>query len=221
MRASSLFWLCPDKLTETPSRMTSVDAAAVYDARLERRGTAPCHRGLRLFQQHEPPGRGRRHRRDGRRILRCRSETGRAGLSASQCKRWKNWSKPPGQPNAASAPHETKTMTACVDRRHYRDGQPCHKFAQSECRSFLRCPKMRRPSTFSPPIRRSTRIGSACPRRSCEVLPEALILLASTLTDTGRAFGLKNEVDPIQHLVSAAAPVTASYSPASGRLPQG
>ena len=34
---------------------------------------------------------------------------------------------------------------------------------------------------------------------------EALIVLASTLTDTGRAFGLKNEVDPIQHLVSAAA----------------
>jgi hypothetical protein len=34
---------------------------------------------------------------------------------------------------------------------------------------------------------------------------EALIVLATTLTDTSRAFGLKNEVDPIQHLVSAAA----------------
>jgi hypothetical protein len=34
---------------------------------------------------------------------------------------------------------------------------------------------------------------------------EALIVLASTLTDTGHAFGLKNEVDPIQRLVSAAA----------------
>ena len=33
---------------------------------------------------------------------------------------------------------------------------------------------------------------------------EALIVLATTLTDTSRAFGLKNEVDPIQHLVSAA-----------------
>ena len=34
---------------------------------------------------------------------------------------------------------------------------------------------------------------------------EALIVLATTLTDTSRSFGLKNEVDPIQHLVSAAA----------------
>jgi hypothetical protein len=34
---------------------------------------------------------------------------------------------------------------------------------------------------------------------------EALIVLAGTLTDTSHAFGLKNEVDPIQRLVSAAA----------------
>ena len=34
---------------------------------------------------------------------------------------------------------------------------------------------------------------------------EALIALATTLTDTSHAFGRKNEVDPIQHLVSAAA----------------
>jgi hypothetical protein len=34
---------------------------------------------------------------------------------------------------------------------------------------------------------------------------EALITLATTLTDTSHAFGLKNEVDPIQRLVSAAA----------------
>ena len=29
---------------------------------------------------------------------------------------------------------------------------------------------------------------------------DALIVLATTLTDTSRAFGLKNEVDPTQHL---------------------
>ena len=34
---------------------------------------------------------------------------------------------------------------------------------------------------------------------------DALIVLATTLTDTSRAFGMKNEVDPIQHLISAAA----------------
>jgi hypothetical protein len=34
---------------------------------------------------------------------------------------------------------------------------------------------------------------------------EALITLATTLTDTSHAFGLKNEVDPVQRLVSAAA----------------
>ena len=34
---------------------------------------------------------------------------------------------------------------------------------------------------------------------------DALIVLGTTLTDTSRAFGLKNEVDPIQRLVSAAA----------------
>ncbi len=34
---------------------------------------------------------------------------------------------------------------------------------------------------------------------------DALIVLATTLTDTSRSFGMKNEVDPIQHLVSAAA----------------
>jgi hypothetical protein len=34
---------------------------------------------------------------------------------------------------------------------------------------------------------------------------EALIVLATTLTDTSRSFGLKNEVDPIQRLISAAA----------------
>jgi hypothetical protein len=34
---------------------------------------------------------------------------------------------------------------------------------------------------------------------------DALIVLGTTLTDTSHAFGLKNEVDPIQHLVSAAA----------------
>jgi hypothetical protein len=34
---------------------------------------------------------------------------------------------------------------------------------------------------------------------------EALIVLATTLTDTSRAFGVKNEVDPIKRLISAAA----------------
>ena len=34
---------------------------------------------------------------------------------------------------------------------------------------------------------------------------EALLVLATTLTDTSRAFGMKSEVDPIRHLVSAAA----------------
>jgi hypothetical protein len=34
---------------------------------------------------------------------------------------------------------------------------------------------------------------------------DALIVLATTLTDTSHAFGLKNEVDPIQHFISAAA----------------
>lgn len=34
---------------------------------------------------------------------------------------------------------------------------------------------------------------------------DALIVLATTLTDTSRSFGMKDEVDPIQHLVSAAA----------------
>jgi hypothetical protein len=33
---------------------------------------------------------------------------------------------------------------------------------------------------------------------------DALIVLGTTLTDTSRSFGLKNEVDPIQHLISAA-----------------
>jgi hypothetical protein len=33
---------------------------------------------------------------------------------------------------------------------------------------------------------------------------EALLVLASTLTDTKRAFGTKEEVDPIQHLIGAA-----------------
>ena len=39
---------------------------------------------------------------------------------------------------------------------------------------------------------------------SQEKVREALIVLGATLTDTSRAFGLKNEVDPIQHLISAA-----------------
>jgi hypothetical protein len=39
---------------------------------------------------------------------------------------------------------------------------------------------------------------------SQENVREALIALGATLTDTSRAFGLKNEVDPIQHLISAA-----------------
>jgi len=34
---------------------------------------------------------------------------------------------------------------------------------------------------------------------------EALLVLGTTLTDTSHAFGLKNEVDPIQRLISAAA----------------
>jgi hypothetical protein len=34
---------------------------------------------------------------------------------------------------------------------------------------------------------------------------DALIVLATTLTDTSRAFGLKEEVDPVQRLISAAA----------------
>jgi hypothetical protein len=34
---------------------------------------------------------------------------------------------------------------------------------------------------------------------------DALIVLATTLTDTSRSFGMKGEVDPIQHLVSAGA----------------
>jgi hypothetical protein len=34
---------------------------------------------------------------------------------------------------------------------------------------------------------------------------DALIVLATTLTDTSHSFGLKDEVDPIQHLISAAA----------------
>jgi hypothetical protein len=34
---------------------------------------------------------------------------------------------------------------------------------------------------------------------------DALIVLATTLPNTNRAFGLKRDVDPIQHLVSAAA----------------
>jgi hypothetical protein len=34
---------------------------------------------------------------------------------------------------------------------------------------------------------------------------DALIVLGTTLTDTSRAFGTKEQVDPIQHLVSAAA----------------
>ena len=34
---------------------------------------------------------------------------------------------------------------------------------------------------------------------------EALITLATTLTDTSRSFGLKDEVDPVQRLISAAA----------------
>ena len=34
---------------------------------------------------------------------------------------------------------------------------------------------------------------------------DALIVLATTLTDTSHAFGLENEVDPVQRLISAAA----------------
>ena len=34
---------------------------------------------------------------------------------------------------------------------------------------------------------------------------DALIVLAATLTDTSQAFGLKNDIDPVQRLVSAAA----------------
>lgn len=40
---------------------------------------------------------------------------------------------------------------------------------------------------------------------SLKKVREALITLATTLTDTSHAFGLKNEVDPVQRLVSAAA----------------
>src|SRR5262249_24543698 len=43
----------------------------------------------------------------------------------------------------------------------------------AKCRSFPRCPQMRRPSTFSPPIRKSTRIGRAFPRRSCVAPPRS------------------------------------------------
>jgi hypothetical protein len=40
---------------------------------------------------------------------------------------------------------------------------------------------------------------------SLKKVREALITLATTLTDTRHAFGMKNEVDPVQRLVSAAA----------------
>src|SRR5262249_40676365 len=42
-------------------------------------------------------------------------------------------------------------------------------------------------------------------KASQDKVRDALLILAATVTDTSHSFGLKDEVDPIQHLVGAAA----------------
>ena len=73
------------KLTETPSRMTAAEAAAVYDAGWNDEAS-PRHCSVRLFQQHEPLGRRCRNRRHLRRVRDGRRETSQTRLRARRCR---------------------------------------------------------------------------------------------------------------------------------------